>query len=122
MQVSVYTVFPFKRFNYSGFVGAEMKAGDTQIYKLDAHQVRGWVRGREHRLRKNQEPYVEQIQLHYVSFKENIFKLHERHEIALSYPPCILKVWGLLTPSSINHFHICRNKETSLFTWYTCDL
>lgn len=28
MYVSVYTVFPFKRFNYSGFVGAEMKIGD----------------------------------------------------------------------------------------------
>lgn len=47
--------------------------------------------------------------------KENIFKLHERHEIALSYPPGILKVWGLLTPSSINHFHIYRNKETSIY-------
>lgn len=73
-------------------------------------------------LRTTKEQCMEVIQLHFVSFKENIFKLHEKHEIALSCAQNILKVLSLVSTFSINHFCICRKKGPSLFNGSTCDL
>lgn len=121
VYVSAYAAFsPFKRFNCLGFVEATMHTRDPNLQTGWAQQQWGWERGRKGG-EKNQEQCVEVIQLHCVSFKENIFQLHDRHEVALSQPPCFLKVWGLLSPFPMNHFCICGNKETSLFLWSACD-
>lgn len=45
---------------------------------------------------RTKEQCMEVIQLHFVSFRENIFKLHETHEIALSCAQNILKVLSLV--------------------------
>lgn len=54
---------------------------------------------------------MEVIQLHFVSFCENLSKLHDGHEIVLSYSQNILKVLSFPAPSYTNHFCICRTKE-----------
>lgn len=53
-------------------------------------------------LRTTKGQCMEVIQLHFVSFRENIFKLLEEHETALSCAQDIVKVWSLVSTFSIN--------------------
>lgn len=58
---------------------------------------------------------MEVIQLHFVSFRENIFKLLEKHETALGCAQDILKVWSLVSTFSINHL-LYPQEKGALFT------